>query len=290
MILSKTPHQLGYVYKAGNESTKSNFLDNFFSILDKNSKLGLEVTCVEIAGKEDFIPDFLNLEEEDPENKILDKISLFLRNHPQRIFFLIPNYYFLGTQLEEVHKESVLLLNKIAYLIEYLGIKTPSIIIRLGSAYGNRKETIARFNSRVKSLPVSIKKLLLVTNDEKPSLFSVTDLLSGVYYETKLPICFRLLPHQFNSGGLSIREALFLSCSTWPSDLKPIFIHAESKEIDENGQSISAIPADFLRYRIPTFGLNIDVVVDSPQAEKCCHQYLSESRSLKPMVINKIAK
>ncbi len=290
MILSKTPHQLGYVYKAESESTKSNFLEILFELLQKNSKLGLGVTCVEIGNKEDFIPNFFNLEEDADENKILDKISLLLRNQPQRIFFLVPQYYFLGTQLEQVYLETVSLLHRITYLVEYLGIKTPSIVIRLGSAYGNRKETISRFNSRVKSLPVSIKRLLMVTNDEKPSLFSVTDLLSGVYYETKLPICFRLLPHQFNSGGLSIREALFLSCSTWSSDLKPIFIHAESIEIDENGQSISPFPSDFLKHRIPTFGLNIDVVMDSPKMEKSCIQYLSEARSLKPMVINKISK
>jgi UV DNA damage repair endonuclease len=290
MILSKTPHQLGYVYKAGNENTKSNFLDTIFSLLEKNSKLGLEVTCVEIPSKESFIPDFFNLEEDAPENKILDKISLSLRNNNHRIFFILPNYYFLGTQIDEVYLETVDLLNKISYLVEYLGVKTPSIIIRLGSAYGNRKDTITRFNSRIKSLPHSIKKLLLITNDEKPSLFSVTDLLSGVYYESKLPICFRFLPHQFNSGGLSIREALFLSCSTWPSDVKPIFIHSESNEVDENGQAVSPVGTDFLKHRIPTFGLNVDVIIDSPAMEKSCIKYLAESRSLKPIVINKISK
>ena len=169
-----------------------------------------------------------------------------------------------------------------------IGQKDPCILVRVGSAYGNRKETLARFCSEVSSLPEEISKRLVVMNDEKPSLFSVTDLLSGVFYSTKTPICFRFLPHQFNNGGLTSREALFLSSSTWPSEVKPVFIHSEPESNDEFGAPSSPCPSDYLQYRIPTFNLETDIILDCGEKDLACVKYMLENKSLKPIVINKV--
>jgi hypothetical protein len=42
--------------------------------------------------------------------------------------------------------------------------------------------------------------------------------------------------------------------------------------------------------RIPTFGLDIDVIIDSPNREICYLEYLKSHRGLPPTVINKISK
>lgn len=143
------------------------------------------------------------------------------------------------------------------------------------------------FCQRVLQLGKATISRLCVMNDDKPSLFSVTDLLSGVYYKTRIPICFRILPHQFNDGGLSIREALFLSCSTWGSEHKPIFIHSESSSVDEFGIPVDPKGSEYLKHRIPTFGLNLDVIIDSPAKEDACLKYRMDYKSLTPIIIGR---
>jgi UV DNA damage endonuclease len=160
-------------------------------------------------------------------------------------------------------------------------------MIRIGSAYGNRKNTMNLFCERLFTLDVSVISKLCIMNDDKPSLFSVTDLLSGIYYKTGIPICFRLLAHQFNDGGLSIREALFLSCSTWNHGNKPIFVYSESEEISNSGTSLTSKTSDYLSHRIPVFGLDVDVIIDSDLKEDACLKYRMNHKSLSPIIINK---
>lgn len=247
--------------------------------------LGIKVSCFSLPGNFCF-PDF----EKDNEipvlslNELKDKIR---GNH--RIIFYLPSYFFLGSQKEEVVYQTLDELRKISNFLEIIGVSSRSICIKVGTAYANRKQTLKRFSSVVNSLSDGIKSRITVCNDEKPSLFSVTDLLSGVYYDCRIPITFRSLPHSFNSGGLTFREALFLGVSTWDSDQVPIMIHSESKEIDTNGLPVSKEPSEFLSHRIPTFSLNLDCVIDSPQSEICCVEYMRQYLSLKPKVISKIS-
>lgn len=295
MLLTKTPHRIGCIHDCSLELPEYNFYlpEHFVEFVEnktrENSSIGIEITSFEITSLEE-IPDFSILEESDPIFERFETISSHLRKTGARIFFYLPQYFFLGSQLPHVVDDTKKVLEKISLFLENLGINSPSIIIRIGSAYGSRKSTMERFNHEVLSLPMGIRKFLMVTNDDKPSLFSVTDLLSGVFYSISLPICFRTLPHFFNSGGLSLREALYLSCSTWSEGNKPIFIHSEPESLDENGFPLSSSSREHLSHRIPVFSLDVDVVIESKNSKRSCVRYMAEARSLKPMVINKVTK
>lgn len=295
MILSKTPHKLGCTYKTADYKTKKELSREDFilfidDIVSKSIKNGIDVTCLEITQPGLFSYDFSGLEEGEKDSETLDLLSRKLRQNSHRLFIFLSQYYFLGSQITEVVDQTHEVILNLSCFMEIIGQTEPSIIIRVGSAYGNRKETLARFVREALKINKGARKMLVVTNDEKPSLFSVTDLLSGIFYEANIPICFRSLPHIFNSGGLTFREALFLSCSTWDSSLKPIYIHSESSIIDENGVSKSPTPSESLTHRIPIFGLDVDVILDSPNSLKTSIDYMAKSRTLKPMVINKSTK
>lgn len=295
MLLRKTPHKIGCIHDCFAEIPEYNYYlpDHFVEFVEnrisENASVGIEITTLEITSLEE-IPDFSLLEESDPIFEKFEKISSHLRKNGSRIFFYLPQYFFLGSQLPHVVEDTKKALEKISLFLENLGINSPSIIIRIGSAYGSRKSTMERFNQEVLSLPKGIRKFLMVTNDDKPSLFSVTDLLSGIFYSISLPICFRTLPHFFNSGGLSLREALYLSCSTWSDGNKPIFIHSEPETVDENGFPLSSSLKEKLSHRIPVFSLDVDVIIESKNSKNSCVRYMAEARSLKPMVINKVTK
>lgn len=290
MLLSKGTNNIGYINSelslAGNDSSCEDLVDIILETLTTDLGMGLNVSCFQIPGNFNF-PDFSFYDEEEKDSKVWE-ISAKVRSG-QRIVFFLPTYFFLGSQIPEVVEKTKKELVKIASFLEIVGISGRSICIKVGSAYGMRKQTMDRFCKEVLDLPLSVRNLLSVANDEKPSLFSVTDLLSGVYYEVKIPITFRFLAHSFNSGGLSFREAFYLSSSTWDGQGKPILLHSESSEVDDNGVFISPVPSEFLKHRIPTFGLSVDCIIDSPVGDKACIRYMSEYLSLKPMVINKVS-
>jgi UV DNA damage repair endonuclease len=278
---------LGSFYIRSHEEILTLILD----LANTNFSIGSNMICLDL-NEMDFHEDFFNTvsDEENPKlSSIIDSINLILNKNSIRVSFFIGKEYFMGSQLEGVKESTIRVINSISALLDLIGVDYPSIIIRIGSAYGNRKQTMSNFCNRIKLLDKNAVNKLCVTNDEKPSLFSVTDLLTGIYYETKIPICFRTLAHHFNNGGLSIREAMFLSSSTWKDEHVPFFIHSESVDINEDGVSLSPNPSAYLKNRIPTFGLSCDIIIESPERENSYIHYIKNQKSLPPVVINKIS-
>jgi UV DNA damage repair endonuclease len=296
-MISLDRSNLGYIgfpkkIKGNSQIKIKNSLD-FLKLVSSsilyNANIGINVLCIDLSEFES--PDVLaNLyfDEEDPKiSKVLSEIHEISNKIKARFCFILPKDYFLGSQLDGVPESSSLVLEGISRILDVLGQRGRSIILRIGSAYGNRKETLERFIERYKNLPTHVQKRISVINDDKPSLFSVTDLISGCYYKEGIPVTFRFLNHLFNDGGLTTREALFLSCSTWKMGNNPIMIHAESETEDETGFPVSSKSSSNLSKRIPTFGLSVDIIVDSPEKEFCCIDYIKNFKSLPPFVFNK---
>jgi len=293
MLLNRTAHRIGYLgsRKSWNDKkieSLNQFLDFIIFHINFNTHNGIQAFCVDTIDLNLDEMNFSGIEEDSLEQEKIDVISNFLSFNKSRLFFFVGKTHFLGSQIAEVVEETKTNLGKLADFLELVGIQDPCILVRVGSAYGNRRETLSRFCKEVNSLPARISTRLAVVNDEKPSLFSVTDLLSGVFYSAKIPICFRFLPHQFNDGGLTTREALFLSSSTWREGTKPVFIYGEPETTDEFGAPSSPSTSASLSFRIPTFNLETDIILDCTERDEACLKYMRENKALKPIVINKI--
>jgi UV DNA damage repair endonuclease len=104
------------------------------------------------------------------------------------------------------------------------------LICHIGGANGNRKKSMSDFCKFFDTLPWRIQKQIAIINDEKPSLFSVKDLLSFTYIEKKIPIIFRTSSHRTNQGGLTYKESLFLAASTWAERSNPIMFYCPSNQ------------------------------------------------------------
>ena len=60
-----------------------------------------------------------------------------------------------------------------------------------------------------------------VENDDRPSLFSIADLLP-LHAMAGVPLVFDYLHHALLPGGLSEREALEAALATWPTGVRPV--------------------------------------------------------------------
>jgi len=272
-------------------STYKDLLNLVLDLCKFNSSIQCRSVCID-TGEIDFDKALFNsvIDETDPETSaILLEIQEIMHREKIRVYFLVTKDYFLGSQIDDIFLSSVNFLNFMGCFLDSIGVNYPSIIVRIGSAYGNRKETMRTFCKRVNDLCESASTKLCVMNDDKPSLFSITDLLSGVYYDSGLPLCFRTLAHHFNHGGLTIREALYLASTTWKNGEVPLIIHSESKDINEAGVFLTPSISSGLTMRIPTFGLQCEVVIDSTDRELTYLSYLKNYKSLPPIIINRVS-
>jgi len=206
------------------------------------------------------------------------------------VFCLLKGGYMLVHSMEAKREACVDILNSLGVLMDIFSPQQGDILIKIGSAYGNRKNSIALFNSEISKVNKSALDRLAIVNDEEPSLFSVTDILAGIFLQNKIPISFRTLSQLAHNGGLSMRESFMLCYSTWGEGRKPLFIHAEPTEFLHSKYKSPIAIVDILKHRIPSYGVEFDALIQTSSGVEACIDYYNNWRSLPPIVIPKEEK
>lgn len=226
------------------------FLQFCTSKVEEGLKLGFKCFIFELSDTDFSVLDFRITEGK-------EKLKLMLEENGARIsFYLKTKKHVTGDDPMEVAlacDEILICCN----FLEELDLKPQeaSIITHIGGAKGDRKASMEKFCETVESkLTSSNISYLAVINDDKPSLFSVKDLLPGIFYRLNIPIVFRSTSYPTNQGNLTLNESLFLAASTWKREHNPIFIYLPSKvELKEE--------------QTRPFGLELDIVFDNKLPE-----------------------
>mgnify|MGYP001179086534 FL=1 len=141
------------------------------------------------------------------------------------------------------------------------------INIHVGAAYGDKPMALENFCRNFDRLPDSVKSRLTVENDDRASLYSAHELYEQVYKRIGTPIVFDYHHHKFNTGGLSEREALELSASTW-GDITPVVHYSQSRSIEHNDPKIKAnAHSDSYWTPVDTHGLDLDIMLECKHKE-----------------------
>jgi UV DNA damage endonuclease len=88
------------------------------------------------------------------------------------------------------------------------------INIHCNGTFGDKQASMERFADNFNKLSESVRSRLVVENDDKASMYSVSDLMY-LHNKIGIPITFDYHHHKFCTGGLSEQEALALAASTW---------------------------------------------------------------------------
>ena len=153
--------------------------------------------------------------------------------------------------------------------------RTPynKINIHIGGVYGDKVSAMERFCENFHRLPDSVKTRLTVENDDKATMYSVTDLYEGVYCKIGIPIVFDYHHHRFCDGGLSEEDALEIAISTW-GDIVPVVHYSESRNIEQEDDKIRPqAHSDYVRDYIDTYGNRVDIMVEAKHKELAVLKY-----------------
>lgn len=142
----------------------------------------------------------------------------YAKAHGHRITTHPGPFHILGSPDAAVVDNSIVSLERHSELFDLMGF-APSfenkINIHVGSTYGDKPGTIARWLHNYDRLSDSVKARLVIENDDKASMYSVRELHKMLHVEIGIPITFDYWHHTFNTGDLSEEDAFFLARETW---------------------------------------------------------------------------
>ncbi|TKX59795.1 UV DNA damage repair endonuclease UvsE [Halorubrum sp. ASP1] len=100
------------------------------------------------------------------------------------------------------------------------------ITVHIGATYGDVEATAERFHAFVDSLSDAARARLTVENDDKETLWSVSELVELISEPTDVPVVFDYHHHSFADRGYTYREAFELAAETW-GDVRPMAHYSE---------------------------------------------------------------
>jgi UV DNA damage endonuclease len=151
-----------------------------------------------------------------------------------------------------------------ASVLESMGLGNEhKIILHLGGVYGDKPQAISRFISRYKDLDPSIKKRLVLENDDR--MYNIEDVL-GVSSAVGIPVVYDTLHNSVNPFDKAVDNVAWIkACSdSWKKDDGPQKIHYSQQHQGKNpgAHSGSIQIAPFLEFWQQLSGMNIDIMLE----------------------------
>ena len=138
------------------------------------------------------------------------------------------------------------------------------INIHAGGTYGDKTATLARFAQNFSLLSENLRARLTVENDDRPTLYTVVDLLY-LHERIGTPIVFDYFHHSLNPGDQTEEEAFMTAYNTW--DVRPVFHYSDSRQQYEDPKARREAHADWLYSPANTYGKEVDIVFESKMKE-----------------------
>jgi UV DNA damage endonuclease len=142
-----------------------------------------------------------------------------------------------------------------------------NINIHCNGVYGDKISAMDRFCANFEKLSESVRKRLTIENDDKASMYSVSDLMY-IHKKIGIPIVFDYHHHQFCTGDLSEKDALELASTTWPKGVTPEVHYSESKALhEENSKLKPQAHSDYIKQLPNLYGNVVDIMVEAKAKE-----------------------
>lgn len=216
-----------------------------------------------------------------------DKISNVLKgagkiamDNGQRLTFHPGPFDVLASTTQRVVDKCIIDLNKHGEIMDLIGLPrdhSAPINIHVNTTQGGKSEAMQRFCDNFYLLDASVRKRLVVENDDKESQYTTEDLYQGVYNKTGVPITFDYHHHWCHPGELTQEEALKLASTTWPTGIKQLVHYSSCQMIHEDEtQTNKRAHSDYIYEFIDTYGLNLDVELEAKAKELALQKYVKQ--------------
>lgn len=189
----------------------------------------------------------------------------------QRLTFHPSPYSVLASQNESVVEKAIKELSQHGEIMDLMGLERSTfypINVHVNTAKPSKEESAKRFCDNFQKLPDSVKKRLVVENDDKKSAFTPMDLYILIHSEIGIPITFDFHHYKCNPDPeLSEDLALFACLSTWKEN-RAITHYSDSRKLYEDISAKEVAHSDWIwTEKIPTYGREFDIELEVKMKE-----------------------
>lgn len=191
----------------------------------------------------------------------------FISNNNMRVSMHPGQYTVLNSPSEDVAQKSILDLEYHCRLMDAMGLEySNKIILHVGGVYGNKLNALDRFKLNFKKLSPSMKRRLVIENDDKS--YTIEEVLR-LCNELGVPAVFDNLHHILNPCDLEWEEILNRTKNTWKNGDGPVKFHYSNQDSIKKGgaHSKSVITKDFVDFMESIKNLNADVMLEVKDKE-----------------------
>jgi len=195
----------------------------------------------------------------------------------QRLTFHPTHFCVLGSLNPDVIKKSVKELIQHAEIMDLMllerSFKYP-INIHVNTSKPSKEDAAERFIKTYSELPNNVKARLVLENDDKPSQFTPTDLYELLHKRINIPVTYDYLHHKCNPDGLTEKEGLELSLSTWPEGVSPLTHYSDSRRLYEDSNCKEVAHSDWIWGNINTYDNTFDIELEVKMKDLALIKYL----------------
>ena len=162
------------------------------------------------------------------------------------------------------------------------------INIHIGGNYGDKPATMTRFAGNFQNrLSGSVRRRLTIENDDRPSLYSVRDLVP-LSETIGTPVVFDYFHHSLHPDSLTEEEAFLRAYNTW--DVRPVFHFSSSRRDHEDPTARREAHADWIYDAANTYGKDVDIVFEAKLKELALLRLRGEELDITPKLARLLAR
>lgn len=197
-----------------------------------------------------------------------EKLGSFIKKNQMRISMHPDQFIVLNSPRKEVVERSITELMYHAEVLNLLGLDSSAKIqLHLGGVYGDKTESMQRFIDVYVSLDDSVKRRLVVENDDRS--YRVSDCLT-VNKKIDVPVLFDSFHHCLLHHHEAVVDVLADVSATWASnDGMPMVDYSSQKPHEKPGRHADHIDRkNFSKFIDETKPFDFDVMLEIKDKEK----------------------
>lgn len=193
----------------------------------------------------------------------LSEVGVMARSYGIRLSMHPGQFIQPASQNPAVVERSLRELRYVARVFDLMGASDAVMVLHMGGAYGDKISTAARFIGGLRHEP-DVLRYLALENDER--VWSVQE-ISPISVALGVPIIVDAFHHVFNTGGLSLSEALDISIPSWKDNRPKLHLSSQDPKKRPGAHASTIAAADWELLLQALDGRKADIMIEAKSKE-----------------------